>query len=334
MEYVQGNSLRQYLLQTPLSLKRALEVTLDISHALCHLHTHGIIHRDLKPENILINENGTIKVIDFGIAQLLTEKQEGEKEKRLVGTPVYMSPEQRSNPVEVSYPSDIYSLGIIAYELVLGRLSYGQVHLGMMPKGLQKILVQALQNKPEERYQDIVDFISDISSYLNSSMIDKEKKANDQISEFTESFRLDDTILSPAGPPHWESIDFFHLKTKPQKLIGGFRDHYTNREGTHIWMAGESSAIGAEGIIYAAAVRGMLKALWHQSGQDDMLVTTLNHLLVEDTMDQIFSMSYLSFHESDQTFHLIQSGVAQTWFFPKTVLKMNIFTLLKPNPPL
>src|SRR5262249_44107549 len=89
MEFVQGISLRQYLLQTPMSLKRALEIILDVAYALCHLHTHGVIHRDLKPENILVTDIGTIKVIDFGIAQLLTEKspQDAYPKQRLIGTP-------------------------------------------------------------------------------------------------------------------------------------------------------------------------------------------------------------------------------------------------------
>ena len=178
MEFIQGISLRQYLLQTPMSVKKALEIIVDIAYALCHLHTHGVIHRDLKPENILVTETGQIKVIDFGISQLLTEKSErgGGSKARLIGTPIYMSPEQKENPETVTYPSDIYSLGIIAYELVLGKLSHGQIHISLMPKGLQKILNKTLQYKPEDRYHDIVDFISDITSYLNSASMQKEKK--------------------------------------------------------------------------------------------------------------------------------------------------------------
>ena len=74
MEYIQGVSLRQKLLQSPISLKKALEIIIDIAYALCHLHTHGVIHRDLKPENILITDSSEVKVIDFGVAQLLTER--------------------------------------------------------------------------------------------------------------------------------------------------------------------------------------------------------------------------------------------------------------------
>ena len=100
MEYIRGVSLRHYFLQNPLSLRKALEMVLEISYALCHLHTHGVIHRDLKPENILIDEFGHIKVIDFGIAQLIdslstTKGAEDTPDKRLIGTPVYMSPERR-----------------------------------------------------------------------------------------------------------------------------------------------------------------------------------------------------------------------------------------------
>ena len=100
MEYIHGISLRKYLLQNPISLKRAIGIIIDIAYALCHLHTHGVIHRDLKPENILVTETGNIKVIDFGIAQLLTEQEtpDSTPKQRMVGTPIYISPEQRENP--------------------------------------------------------------------------------------------------------------------------------------------------------------------------------------------------------------------------------------------
>ena len=81
MEYVQGISLRQYLQKVPLSIKRALEIILEIAYALCHLHTHHVIHRDLKPENILITQEGKVKVIDFGIAQLLYSGKKGAMRK-------------------------------------------------------------------------------------------------------------------------------------------------------------------------------------------------------------------------------------------------------------
>jgi serine/threonine protein kinase len=202
MEYIDGVTLRDYLLNNPFSLKRSLEILLEISYALCHLHTHHVIHRDLKPENILVTRSGQIKVIDFGIAQLLQpEKDKEERKGHFVGTPFYMSPEQRENPENVSYPSDLYSLGIIAYELLLGKPSQGQIVLSIIPKGLQKIVAKTLAPKVEDRYHDVVDFIGDISLYLHSNLIEKEQKNTDPLLEQLERLKEVSTkFLTPHLP--------------------------------------------------------------------------------------------------------------------------------------
>ena len=120
-------------------MRRALEIILQVAYALLHLHSHGVIHRDLKPENILITEEGEIKVIDFGIAQLHEEEKNVTDADRFLGTPNYMSPEQKEDPSSVTFSSDIYSLGVILYELILGKLSFGIINLIALPKGLKKI---------------------------------------------------------------------------------------------------------------------------------------------------------------------------------------------------
>ena len=146
MEFVQGISLRQFLMGRSLSLKRIIDILLQVSHALLHLHTHGVIHRDLKPENILITENGLVKVIDFGIAQLQENKSQTtiSDSPGIIGTPNYMSPEQKTNPKKIGFSSDIYSLAIIAYELILGRPSFGEIHLSLLPKIFSRSSVKPL----------------------------------------------------------------------------------------------------------------------------------------------------------------------------------------------
>ncbi|MFN4174993.1 MAG: serine/threonine protein kinase, partial [Parachlamydiaceae bacterium] len=205
MEYIDGVSLRKWLENTPAGLKKRIEMILEIAYALVHLHTHHVIHRDLKPENILVTTSGHVKVIDFGIAQVLNERGRDNRNKRFIGTPIYISPEQREDPEKVSYPSDIYSLGIIAYEIILGKLSQGQVHLSLMPKGVKSILAKALNPNPLERYHDVVDFIGDLSLYLHSEELDKDKK---QTENFSSHYRdiLDEAckILNPA----LEGIEF------------------------------------------------------------------------------------------------------------------------------
>lgn len=320
MEYIQGVSLRQYMAKKPMSLKRALEVILEIAYAICHLHTHGVIHRDLKPENILVTETEKIKVIDFGIAQLLGDDQgKPQQQQRFIGTPVYMSPEQRLNPERVSYPSDIYSLGIITYELVLGRLSHGQIHLSLMPKGLQKILAKALQPKPEDRYQDIVDFIADISSYLNSAMPQKERKESDQLSELSDNVQRAQLTLLPSHPPAWPKVEMGIITHKGISVSGIYYDFFELPEGAYGVLMAEPSSKGVEGAVYTAVLRGMVRTLAKLTNTPTELVTILNELLTHDPMDQIFTLSYLILVPKQNQFRYLSCGYGSLWHVPNGV---------------
>jgi serine/threonine protein kinase len=205
MEYIEGISLRKWLDQSVPSLKKGVELILEIAYALVHLHTHHVIHRDLKPENIIVTQDNHIKVIDFGIAQVLNDRAIDSMNKRFIGTPIYISPEQRDDPQKVSYPSDIYSLGIVAYEILLGKISQGNVYLNLMPKGVRGILSKALSKKPQDRYHDVVDFIGDLSLYLHSQEIEKDKTNQDPISEsYREVLDLAKTSLQPSN----DQIDY------------------------------------------------------------------------------------------------------------------------------
>lgn len=315
MEFIQGISLRQYILQTPVSLKKALEIILDIAYALCHLHAHGIIHRDLKPENIIISGDGTVKVIDFGIAQILTEKNEdpSDARQRTIGTPIYMSPEQKENPESVSYPTDIYSLGIIAYELILGKLSHGQIHLSLMPKGLQKIFNKMLQAKPEDRYHDIVDLVSDISAYIDSPAIEKEKKVGDQLSELSENMRHAQNLLLPTSAPPWDEYEIGLSGMRGLELTGIYYDFLEVREGVYGVVIGESSAKGAEGVVYASVLRGMVRAISQQAVPPAEMITRLNRILAQDTMDQVFSLTYLEISPKNDMIAYVACGFGNVW---------------------
>jgi len=316
MEYVNGISLRQYLLRNLISLKRALEIVMEISMALCHLHAHGIIHRDLKPENILISESGAIKVIDFGIAQMLTDVRDSSSEKRLIGTPIYMSPEQRDNPESTSYPSDIYSLGIITYELVLGKLSHGQIHLGIMPRGLQKILSKALQQKPDNRYQDIVDFMTELSDYLNSSAMLKENKEIAPLSDLSESLRQAERSLVPSTPPFWKGIE---TGMATYRNIGSgylYYDYFTLPNQGYGIVVGEPSVKGSPAIVYASTLRGMIRALSHLTHSPSELTTALNELLINDSMKQTFTFSCLLLSQDKNHLSFISCQCGSLFLIP------------------
>lgn len=313
MEFIQGISLRQYLLQNPISLMRALEIMLDIAYALCHLHSHGVIHRDLKPENILITDSREIKVIDFGIAQLLTDSGPAHGPQQLIGTPIYMSPEQRDNPASVSFPSDIYSLAIIAYELILNKLSHGQLHLSLMPKGIQKILHRMLLPNPEERYQDVVDVIADLTEYKNSVILKKDRKVGDPVSEMAENMKRAQMTLLAGTPPQWSEVEIGLAGHQGISLSGVYYDFVEISEGAYGIIMGEAASQGAEGVIYTGVLRGMVRSLCRLTTKPIELVTILNDILFRDSMHQEFTLSYLVIDPQHNQLRYVSCGKGNLW---------------------
>lgn len=341
MEFIQGISLRQFILQKSLSQKRALDIILQVAYALCHLHTHGIIHRDLKPENILITESGKIKVIDFGIAQLADEfeKELSFRNKKLMGTPTYMSPEQKENPDKLSYSSDIFSLGIILYELILGKLSYGVIQLSILPLGLRKIVDRSLKINPAERYQDIVDFITDISQYIQN--IGDEKKKEELVS--TEEF-IDRVIevhrsMLPQSPPNWTQAKIGFFQEKGMALTGIYYDFFMLSENRCIFVLVEPLHTGIETVFYTSYIRGMIRSLvdhYFMNGvQDQHPVPFLNHLnrlVCMDPFNQQFRLSFLMLSPHKDQLSYISCTKNDLWHFPSGQMQPRI--LSTPNPAL
>lgn len=317
MEYIHGESLRDWIIYHPLSLRRAVEMILEIAYALCHLHTHGVIHRDLKPENILVTESGMPKLIDFGIAQRLVETtKEHPKGFQLIGTPIYMSPEQRDDPQSVTYASDIYSLGIMAYEIILGKLSHGHLHLSLVPKGLQKILSRALQPNPDHRYQDVVDLISDLSGYLNSQQIQEESNLSDHLSELIDHLHQAQMAMLPIQIPMWPKIEIGVTSFRGPGVSGVYYDFFEMPENRFAVVLAEPMAKGVEGLCYTAVLRGMIKTLSRLTTQPSQLIHVLNDMVMRDGIHPIFSLSYLLLSPQEKQIRYISCGKSHLWHLP------------------
>lgn len=314
-EFIQGISLRQMILSQAMSLKRALEVVMQIGHALTHLHVHGIIHRDLKPENILLTAQGGVKVIDFGISQLYTAKT-GEEMKRLLGTPAYMSPEQRQNPANVTFSSDIYSLGVITYELILGRLSHGTVHLSMMPKHIQPILSKALQPDPKNRYEDIVDFVKALSDYYKSEKVKQDMRGTDYMGELNEDIKEAQALLIPSQPPKWAKAEVGFSSNWNMALSAVYYDFFQQKDGVYNVVMAESDSTGIEGVLQVAMLRGMVHALAHGQTTPKDFVRLLNQRVCALNERLHFSFSYLTLFPQQARFAFIALGAPPLWYLP------------------
>ena len=177
LEFVRGRSLRHWMNQTPLPPPQVFAVMHGVLQALDYAHRHAIVHRDMKPENVLISDEGMVKVADFGIARLTDDTGVGgtaTKTGTTVGTPQYMSPEQVASS-KVDGRSDLYSAGIVFYELVAGQPPFtasdadGPFTLmakhvqapprppsifqpGLNPE-LEQVILKALAKRPEDRFQ-------------------------------------------------------------------------------------------------------------------------------------------------------------------------------------
>ena len=148
MPYVEGESLRDRLQrERQLPVDEAIRITIEAARALGYAHRQGVIHRDVKPENILLTREGDTLVADFGIARALTGGDERLTETGLsLGTPAYMSPEQAAGERELDGRSDVYSLGVVLYEMLAGEPPY-------TGPTLQAILARALTEKPRPLHQ-------------------------------------------------------------------------------------------------------------------------------------------------------------------------------------
>lgn len=323
MELIQGISLRQFILQHSLSMRRALEIVLQVAHALLHLHSHGVIHRDLKPENILITEEGAIKVIDFGISQLREEREKKSGGPRFLGTPNYMSPEQKENPASVTFASDIYSLGVILYELISGKLSYGMINMTAFPKGLKKIASKALAVSVEERYQNISEFIQDITQYLNSKELDKERPGGDQAKELTEKVLKANLDLSPLALPAWPQMDLGMAKGRGMQQLGLYYDLFRFPNNTFLVVLASLANPAIESAVAIGVLRGMIKmSLNNQihSSQSSFKLTPfvekLNAIICEDARAK-FAVSLLLLDPIGDTATYIACGLGDLLHIPE-----------------
>jgi tRNA A-37 threonylcarbamoyl transferase component Bud32 len=176
MEYVDGMNLRQLMQAGRLEPQQALAIVAQICDALQYAHDEGIVHRDIKPENILLDQRGRVKIADFGLAKLLHRTPVDFSltgTRQVMGTIHYMAPEQIEKPQSVDHRADIYSLGVLFYEMLTGELPLGRFGLPSERAGtdarLDEIVLHALEKEPDRRYQRVSEVRTAVEALAGAS---------------------------------------------------------------------------------------------------------------------------------------------------------------------
>ncbi|UCE18984.1 MAG: serine/threonine protein kinase, partial [Gemmatimonadota bacterium] len=186
MDCYEGQTLKERIASGPMQLEEAVDITTQIAQGLAKAHEQGIVHRDIKPANIIIDEDGVAKILDFGLAKLKGQDRI-TRTGSTVGTVAYMSPEQARGR-DVDHRTDIWSLGVVLYEMLTGKIPFPGEHEAAMlysiineepdpvseyrsdlPPELIHILDQALEKDAEDRYQSIQEMLNDLRMALGDS---------------------------------------------------------------------------------------------------------------------------------------------------------------------
>lgn len=214
MEYVDGPDLKEYIrANSPLNLGNIIKIMDQILSAMSLAHKHNVIHRDLKPQNILMDKHGNIKIADFGIAVALNQNSVTQTNSA-IGSVHYMSPEQTRGGL-VTKQSDIYSLGIILYELITGNVPFNgdsAVSIALkhaqepipsirkqdpnIPQPLENVVLKATAKDPRDRYNSAKEMKDDLDTSLEPG------RANEPVFKPTHGNNDDETIILPNFKPN------------------------------------------------------------------------------------------------------------------------------------
>jgi serine/threonine-protein kinase len=190
MEYVDGEPLSSLIrTQAPIEASQAANAAADVAKALSYAHRHGVVHRDIKPGNILITQDGLVKVTDFGIARAIGADEQVTQSGLVMGTATYFSPEQAQG-LEVDGRSDLYSLGVVLYEMVTARTPFsGDTPVAIayqhvreqpptprsinpnIPTSLEAIILQAMAKLPAERYRSADELKADLDRFVRGQTV-------------------------------------------------------------------------------------------------------------------------------------------------------------------
>jgi eukaryotic-like serine/threonine-protein kinase len=184
MEFVEGKTIADDIAEGPFGEKEAIDVIIQVTHALAHAHSHGLVHRDVKPKNIMINQQGVVKLADMGLARETTDIEAAQSEAgKAYGTPYYIAPEQIRGKIDIDGRADIYGLGATFYHMVTGQVPFTgddsseimKKHLReklippdhintLLSAGVSEVIEIMMAKRREDRYTNVEELLVDLEA--------------------------------------------------------------------------------------------------------------------------------------------------------------------------
>lgn len=254
MKYVPGSTLKQRLMKKgPLPLNDILTIMNTVGSALAYAHSRGVLHRDVKPSNIVL-DGDTPYLTDFGLARIAEAGESTMSTDMVLGTPHYISPEQASGRKDIDGRADIYSLGIVLYELLVGRVpftadtAYAIIHDQIytpiprpslinpeIPQTVEDVLIRATEKKPDDRYTTVDEMMRDLTTAIETSDLkelshDRASVASVSLARYRSEFsgslsKPSTTIAQPLPTGGYRTATVFQTKADPRQsrawMIGG-----------------------------------------------------------------------------------------------------------------
>jgi tRNA A-37 threonylcarbamoyl transferase component Bud32 len=205
LEYVDGVNLREAMQAGAFTPGDCLALVQDICAALKFAHDEGILHRDIKPENVLLDSRGRVKIADFGLAKLVGKNERDDitltRQGAVMGTLHYMAPEQLETPQDIDQRADIYSLGVVFYELLTGELPIGRFappsDKSPLDPRIDKVVMRTLERKREQRYQNVGDVKTEVEA-ISQSQIPAPVKSGGGSAAFASATKAPDSTTDTA----------------------------------------------------------------------------------------------------------------------------------------